>query len=292
MFKSTLLKPIFAVSLLILGGFAAACDRCQPPPDPGANSSVQCIVALTSLSADLVHRLDASKLVGIPGSRLLENQPGFQSLPQVSQGRSQPNLETIVALQPDLVIGASGFHDAVLKRLAELGIQTWASEVNTWDALETLTEDLAIALEADAATVLDRFQRCRGSGGGATPRVLMLVSHQPILVPNEKSWAGEMLNRFQLQNAAATLQSDGPMAGFVTLSAENVLEVDPDLLLVVNAEPTTLQNLEQQPFWQKLSAVQRQQIHQADYYGLVNPGSVAAIEKACEQLAKLSAQDS
>jgi iron complex transport system substrate-binding protein len=40
------------------------------------------VVALTSLSADIVHRLDKTKLVGIPGSRLLrenaENSTKFR----------------------------------------------------------------------------------------------------------------------------------------------------------------------------------------------------------------------
>ncbi|MEO1764116.1 MAG: ABC transporter substrate-binding protein, partial [Cyanobacteria bacterium J06629_18] len=79
------------------------------------------VVALTSLSSDIIHRLDETKLVGIPGSRLLRQDERFKELPTVSEGRTQPNIEKIVALKPDLVIGAVGFHDQTFKKLKDLG---------------------------------------------------------------------------------------------------------------------------------------------------------------------------
>ncbi|MEO1377392.1 MAG: ABC transporter substrate-binding protein, partial [Cyanobacteria bacterium J06635_10] len=97
------------------------------------------VVALTSLSADIIHRLDATRLVGIPGSRLLRKDERFKELPTVSEGRTPPNIEKIVALKPDLVIGAVGFHDQTFKKLKDLGITTLASRTNSWDTLIKLT---------------------------------------------------------------------------------------------------------------------------------------------------------
>ena len=71
------------------------------------------IVALSSLSADLVQQLSPTKLVGITGSSLLNDDSRFSQLPRVSSGRTPPNLEKIVALEPDLVLGSMGFHDKI-----------------------------------------------------------------------------------------------------------------------------------------------------------------------------------
>jgi iron complex transport system substrate-binding protein len=116
---------------------------------------------------------------------------------------------------------------------------------------------------------------------------LVLVSRQPILAPNKESWAGDIVSRFGAKNVAAELQGNSPIGGYVTLSAEKVLEANPDVLIVVNAEPTLLDSLKKEPFWQKLKATQNNQVYVFDYYGMVNPGSIAAIEKSAQELKKI-----
>ena len=78
------------------------------------------IVALTSLSADLVDRISKGSLIGIPGSSILKKNKQFENIPIVSSGRMPPNLEKIISLEPDLVIGAKGFHDMPLSKLNSL----------------------------------------------------------------------------------------------------------------------------------------------------------------------------
>jgi iron complex transport system substrate-binding protein len=49
-----------------------------------------------------------------------------------------------------------------------------------------------------------------------------------------------------------------------------------------------LQEFSSQPFWQNLKAVKDKQIYVFDYYGLVNPGSIDAIESATQKLRQLA----
>ena len=112
----------------------------------------------------------------------------------------------------------------------------------------------------------------------------MLVSRQPILAPNKNSWAGDLLQQFKAKNLAADLQGQSPVEGYVTLSAEKVLEADPDIVLVVDPEQDPVAAFEAEPFWSKLKATQNKRVHAFDYYGLVNPGSISKIEAACTQL--------
>ena len=51
------------------------------------------VVALTSLSADLINTISKDALVGIPGSSILKKNKEFDSLPIVSSGRMPPDLE-------------------------------------------------------------------------------------------------------------------------------------------------------------------------------------------------------
>ncbi|QCS51075.1 ABC transporter substrate-binding protein (plasmid) [Picosynechococcus sp. PCC 11901] len=246
------------------------------------------IVALTSLSADIIARLDAEKLVGIPGSRLLADNPTFAGLPTVSEGQTPPSLEKIVALKPDLVVGATGFHDQVLARLEELGIQTLATAVPDWRSLEALTQTLAEKTQTDPTPLLESYAQCVPQGASPDDPTLVLVSNQPMLAPNKESWAGDLLQRFQLNNLVADLQGDSPQQGYVTLSPEKVLAANPEMLIMVDVGDDSINQLKSAPFWQDLAAVKNDRIYTFDYYGLVNPGGLEAIQSTCEKLQSIT----
>ena len=48
-----------------------------------------------------------------------------------------------------------------------------------------------------------------------------------------------------------------------------------------------LPELQANGFWSELKAVKNEDVHVFDYYGLINPGSIAAIAEASEQLQEL-----
>ncbi len=308
---TTQFKPIpFLMISLLLSGLTIACSpptsqapaspdssppAAQSPPAGSADSStapaakVSKVVALTSLSADIIQRLDQTKLVGISGSRVLAKNPAFKDITRVSEGQTPPNLEKIVALKPDLVIGAAGFHDQILAKLKELGIRTLTTEVRDWQALQDLTRTLAQEIQADPEPLLKTYQTFLSSQPPKSSSTLVLVSAQPILAPNKTSWAGDLLTQFQIKNLAADLQGQSPQRGYITLSPEKVLEANPEVLILVDVGDGTVEKLKSAPFWKQLQAVTNDRVYIFDYYGLVNPGSIAAIEKACQQLQQVIA---
>ncbi|WP_193199329.1 ABC transporter substrate-binding protein [Nostoc sp. MG11] len=250
--------------------------------------SAKRIVALSSLSADIISQLDKTKIVGITGSKLFNNAPQFQDIPRVSEGQSPPNLEKIVALKPDLVIGAEGFSNVPIQKLQQLGIPTFLTKVNNWESLEQLTKTLAQSIDANPQPLLNRYKNFLPEEPTQTS-ALVLVSRQPILAPNKNSWAGDLLAKFQAKNLAAELQGKSPISGYVTLSAEKVLEANPEVIILVNppqgnSEAALLDSLKKEAFWQQLQATKNNRVYVFDYFGLVNPGSIDAIEKACQQL--------
>jgi iron complex transport system substrate-binding protein len=248
------------------------------------SQSVKRVVSLTSLSADIIYQLDSAKLVGISGSSLFKNDSRFKDIPRVSEGQATPNLEKIVALKPDLVIGAEGFSNLTTDKLKELGITTLLTKVDSWEGLQELTKTLAKIVDADSTSLLNRYQTFLPDKPAQNPSTLVLVSRQPILSPSKKSWAGNLLEKFQAKNLTADLQGKISVPGYVTLSAEKVLEANPDVLIVVSPQPGLLKSFKSESFWNQLKATKNNRVYEFDYYGLVNPGSVDAIEKACQQL--------
>lgn len=257
-------------------------------PQSWVEAPVNRVASLTTLTADILYRLAPDKLVGIPAGQLLESDPRFQGITRLGLG-TQPNLEQLVALQPDWVVGASGFHNALAERLQELGIPTHLTQVNSWAALEETITTLAAALEADPQPLLQEYGSLLPQQlPDSQPKTLLLAGTQPILSPNRQSWAGDLLERFGADNLTATLQSQGQFRGYVTLSAERILEANPEILLVVNPEAADpLAFFQSRPFWDQLQAVQTKRVYGFDYYGLVNPGSLEKIKVACEQLAQV-----
>ncbi|MGI2902538.1 ABC transporter substrate-binding protein [Tolypothrix sp. VBCCA 56010] len=285
-------RCISSILTILLSFLLLACSTAttqQPPAtNINQNTSAKKVVALSSLSADIISQLDQTKLVGITGSKLFKDNPQFQKLPRVSEGQNPPNLEKIVALKPDLVIGAEGFSNQTTDKLKQLGIPTYLTQVKTWESLQQLTKTLAKSIDADPQPLLNRYKTFLPSKQNPTLSTLVLVSRQPILTPNKNSWAGDLLTKFPTKNLAAELQGNSPIGGYVTLSAEKVLQANPDVIIVVNPPEQTdaalLDSFKKEAFWKELKATKNNRIYVFDYYGLVNPGSIDAIEKACKQL--------
>jgi iron complex transport system substrate-binding protein len=251
--------------------------------------SAKRVVALSSLSADIISQLDQTKIVGITGSKLFKDDSKFKDIPRVSEGQNPPNLEKVVELKPDLVIGAEGFSNIPIQKLQQLGIPTLLVKVNNWKSLEELTKTLAKKIDADPQPLLNRYKTFLPEKPTQGFSTLALVSRQPILSPNKNSWAGDLLAKFQAKNIAADLQGKSAIGGYVTLSPEKVLEANPEVIILVNppqgnSEAGLLDSLKKEPFWKQLEATKNNRVYVFDYFGLVNPGSIDAIEKACRQL--------
>jgi iron complex transport system substrate-binding protein len=284
----SLLSSSFLVHSQTLGHSNHSSSNSSLDSKNSTNQIAQRIVALTSITSDLIFRLNPNKLVGIPANRLLDQDPQFVGVKRIGLGNN-PNLEEIVALNPDLVIGAGDFHEDIAMRLEKLGLRTLLTHLDHWNALSETTTQLAKIVESDPLMLLTEYQSwIPKMVVEQTPKVLLLAGIQPIISPNKTSWAGDLLTQFGVQNLTADLQSQGQFQGYVTLSEEKILAANPQILLIVNPQsPDPLSDFKARPFWEKLQAVKDQKVYVFDYYGLVNPGSLKKIEAACLQLQQI-----
>ena len=247
------------------------------------------VVALTSLTADLINTISKDSLVGIPGSSILKKNKDFDSIPIVSSGRMPPDLEKILSLKPDLVIGAKGFHDRPLSKLNGLGISTLSTSISSLNDLDNLNKKLASKLNARTKSLEDMLGSCypNNKNKNKNKNLIVLVSSKPMLSPNKDSWAGNLISSFNLNNLASEITNKTEFKGYVNLSPEWLIKSQPENILVIKTPGSDMSQYESINIWNKLEAVKNNKIYTFDYYGLINAGGIKAINKACQQLSSI-----
>ena len=258
-----------------------------------SSNKIERVVTLTSLSTDIVSSISNNKLVAIPGSSLFKDKIDYQNLPRISQGRTPPNLEKIVSLKPDLVIGTKGFHDKILAKLKDINIKTLSYELTDWKSLENtiniISSKLDInSLEKSNEIINTNLKECVvANKPNKKPNVVVLASLKPILSPNSKSWAGNLLKRYGLNSLTEDLSSKSEFRGYVNLSPEWLVKEDPDNLIIIQTRPGQYADFEKTNPFSNLTAVKSNQVYRFNYYGLINAGSLDSINNACLQLRKI-----
>ena len=245
------------------------------------------VVALTSLTADLINTISKDSLVGIPGSSILKKNKDFDSIPIVSSGRMPPDLEKILSLKPDLVIGAKGFHDRSLSKLNNLGISTLSTSISNLDDLDNLYKNLASKLKTKTKSLEEILGSCYSKNKNKNKNLVVLVSSKPILSPNKDSWAGNLISSFKFNNLASEITNKTEFKGYVNLSPEWLIKSQPENILVIKTPGSDMSQYKSINIWNKLEAVKNNKIYTFDYYGLINAGGIKAINKACQTLSSI-----
>jgi iron complex transport system substrate-binding protein len=207
----------------------AACRAHELAKDSGHAPSR--IVSLSPSTTETVAALgDLASLVG--RSRYCDYPPEVTKLPEVG-GYVDPNLEAILALRPDLVIGARGpAGRRIDDTLRARGVDTYFPETETIADIFTMIRGVGARLvrDAEAERVVARVQARLAEVAAVTsslpsPRVLLLFGVQPIVAAGPKSFGDEILARAGARNAV----TQG--GAYPSLDLEAVVGVDPDVIV-------------------------------------------------------------
>lgn len=257
----------------------------QVPPEK--KELAQRVVALTPLAADLIYNLDRNKLVGIPNSRETSKNSKFAAYPIIAMG-ANVNLEKIIGLKPDLVVGSEVIQSEALAKLEELGINVITHQFKSWQDLESLTQKLAVSVGVNPKPILDKYGSCSADIPENGKSVLVLTGRIPTSSPNKNSWTGNLLDKFNYTNITAEFQSNRPISGYLTLSQEKILTANPELIFLIesnNLKPDVLKKL---PFWSKLKATQNDRVYIFHHDGLLTPTSINTVMEVCSKLRRIA----
>lgn len=242
-------------------GLAATAHALQVTDDRGVSvtfaQSPQRIVSLLPSLTESVCALDqCQRLVGV--DRYSNYPASVRRLPVVGGGLD-PNLESIVALKPDVVLMAKSSRAGL--RLESLGIKVVALEPKSHADVRRVLGKLGQLLEIPAGQGADRLWRVIDSGVSAAAqslspqakniRVYFEVNRGPYAA-GETSFIGETLTRLGVKNVVPAAL--GP---FPRLNPEFVVRANPDLIMVGSRN---VQAMASYPGWSAIKAVKEQRI--------------------------------
>ena len=259
------------VCAVLLGGAAAQAgqvtdDRGVTVTLPGPPQRIVSI--LPSLTETVCELGYCARLVGV--DRYSNYPDSVQKLPQVGGGLD-PNVESIVALRPDVVLMAKSAR--VGERLEALGIKVVALEPKTHADVQRVILKIGQLLEvADAQRIWRAIDAGVSAAAQSVPthvrgaKVYFEVSPGPYAA-SESSFIGETLTRLGAKNTVP-----GKLGPFPKLNPEFVVRANPDLIMIGQHGADGLQ---QRPGWQSIRALREKRlcIFSADDANvLVRPG--------------------
>lgn len=269
--QSTHRGTIRLAALALLLALLAACSKPKPTARSGPAARV---VSLSPSTTEALFAVGAgSALVG--RSRYCDYPPVVTKLPQVG-GYVDPSFEAILALRPDLVVGARGpAGSAIAEKLEARGIATYFPETESFAAIDAMIlgagERTGRAEEAKAAVAKVHAQIAAVEGAvAASPRtrVLVVFGLEPLSVAGPGSFSDEMIRRAGGTNVI----TEG--GAYPTVGVERVLALDPDV--IVNAammEERASERLRKDaPGWSRVRAVQTDRVATIADESVLRPG--------------------
>jgi iron complex transport system substrate-binding protein len=222
----------------LLGVLAvAAITACSRGHAAALTPNASRIVSLAPSTTEALFAIGAGDRV-VGRSRFCDFPPQATALPIV--GGVEPDLEAILDLQPDLVVGVYGLTSARLaEKLAERSIATWFSHADSLAEVEQLLEGLGrrTGHETEATQLCTalaaRAQAIeRAVAAELRSRALLVVSLSPVVVAGPTTFADELIRRAGGQNVVSE------RGGWPRLGMEEIVAIDPDVILDATAAPS------------------------------------------------------
>jgi ABC-type Fe3+-hydroxamate transport system substrate-binding protein len=213
--------------------------------------------------------------------------PAAATKPKI--GYTHPNLESLLALRPDMVAAPSDFLRAdALTKLDELKIPVFILRARSLEDvlshIQLLGRIFDRSAAADAVTQHMRerlVQIVRQLESAKRRRVLYVLSSQPLITVGPDSYIHQMIGLVHGINIAAATSGAYPR-----LNMETVLKENPEVLIFPVGSTEGVPESERQTWnrWTGLSAVQHQRLHVVSSDALNRPGP--RVVEGLEQLAR------
>jgi len=206
-------------------------------------------------------------------------------LPRIGDA-SGLDLERIVALRPDLVLGwQSGNKPSDIARLRQLGLPIFLSEPRRLDDVARTLRMLGVMLgtasvaEQRAEAFEARLRTLRARAAGLRPvSVFFEVWHQPLMTVNADHLISDVVALCGGYNALGALPALAP-----AVSLESVLAQDPEVIFAAGLPAGALATWSR---YSGLRAVQRHQIFEirSDSLTRATPRALDGAEQLCRRL--------
>ena len=245
------------------------------------------LVSLAPSITEVLYAIGSSEqIVGV--TEYCDYPPEARLKPKV--GYIHPNLESIVALRPDLILAPREFLRAeILGKLEQLKLATFILEAKTIEDvlshIQTIGRMLGHSASADAlaAEMRQRITEIKARTAALPrPRLLYVLNSEPLITVGPDSFIGQLIELAGGTNVAARAKTPYPR-----LNMEEVLKADPELLIFPVGAAEGIPDSEQRVWkrWGTLTAVKQGQFHHISSDLLNRPGP--RIVQGLETLARI-----
>jgi iron complex transport system substrate-binding protein len=253
-----------------------ALAACSHPSPPGP--VIERVVSLSPSTTEAVFAIGAGAVL-VGRSSYCDYPPEALALPIVG-GFADPSVEKIVALRPQLVIGARGpAGPALAQTLEARGIATFFPETESIPQIEAMILDLGKRLghDAGAAAAVETIEVARRRvhadfAGKGRVRTIFLFDVGPIVVAGPGSFPDGLIREAGGDNI---IKAGG---AYPTLGLEQLLSLDPDVLLDGAADDhapagaSRVTALRDAPGWRKLTAQRERRVRLVSGAAVLRPG--------------------
>lgn len=245
------------------------------------------IISLAPSITEMLYAIGAGEqLVGV--TDFCDFPPEALGKPKV--GYSNPNMESLVALQPDLVVAPNDFlKPDVIVKLEQLKVPVFIladkSVEDIFAHIQILGRIVGRSPRADAVAMELRRQVAaikERVGSHAPVRMLYVLNSRPLITVGPGSFIDQLIGIAGGTNIAAKSTTPYPR-----LSMEAVLQEDPEVLVFPVGKAEGISDSEQQTWrqWSTMTAVKRGRLHQISADWLNRPGP--RVTKGLESLAAI-----
>ncbi|MGI9953090.1 cobalamin-binding protein [Moorellaceae bacterium AZ2] len=248
------------------------------------------LVSLAPGNTEILFALGlGDKVVGVDDYS--DYPPKAAEVPKVG-GFSNPNVEKIVALQPDLVL-ATNMHEQAVRRLEEVGIPVAVVSPKSvegvlqsieWIGKMTAADERAAELVTDLESRMRKVEAVvEGIPQEKRPWVYYEVYSDPIMTAGPQTLIGQLIELAGGRNIAYDAQADYP-----EFSVEAIIERNPEVIIFPQwhgSESLTVEQVKSRNGWQQVRAIKNNRVFGVDANIISRPGP--RIVEALEVLAKI-----
>jgi iron complex transport system substrate-binding protein len=232
------------------------------------------IVSLAPSVTEILFAIGVSeRIIGV--TQFCDYPPEAKAKPKV--GASQPNIESLLALNPDLVIAPRAFiRPDVLDKLDQLKITVYILDAKTIEDILSHIQTLGRMLDRSAAadelatSMRRRITDVKTRTQALTHRrILYVLNSDPLVTVGPGSFIHQLIEMAGGTNVGAAMQTPYPR-----LSLEEALRQDPEIIVFPVGTTEGIPETEQQRWqrWPTMSAVKQGRFYRISSVLLDRPG--------------------
>lgn len=255
-------------------------------------------VVTTSVTiAEMLHILDVTP-IGLP-TTTHQLPKEFETIEKVGSP-VEPDVEKIVSLKPDIVVGPDSVHTSLEKKLKQTDVASAYLPTDSYDDLKNGLTALSIVLKKEqlATSYLNELekkeQKIIKSSDVKDRKVMILFgTGESFMLMNTNTYVGSLVNTMGAQNMIT--ETSKSKEAYVPLSMENVVATNPDVILLVSHGDATValkqfkDEVKKNGAWNQLKAFKEDRVQALDY-SIFGYASIEKAPQALEELQKILAK--